>query len=181
MSLIGGLNGYAAYTGMQGMGYSAYAAGAAGTGGAVQEAAPGTAVRNPGESTIKQAGKKVSPAECETCANRKYQDGSDESDVSFQSPTHIDPSAAGAAVMSHEQEHVANAYEKASEKGGEVKQASVQIHTAVCPECGRVYVSGGTTTTQIKYPGEEQSPYQKARKAQDAANLHAGMYVNFAV
>ena len=40
-------------------------------------------IRNPGESTEKQAGKKSSPAECETCKNRKYQDGSDVSDVSF--------------------------------------------------------------------------------------------------
>ncbi len=23
----------------------------------------------------------------------------------------------------------------------------VQIHSAVCPECGKIYVSGGTTTT----------------------------------
>ena len=175
--MIGGLSGYNAYMGMQGMGYSAYAAG----NGAAQGAGESHSIKNPGESTQVQAGKKVSPAECETCANRKYQDGSDEHDVSFQAPTHIDPSAAGAAVMSHEQEHVANAYEKAAEKGGEVKQASVQIHTAVCPECGRVYVSGGTTTTQIKYPGEEESPYQKARKAQDAANLHRGMYLNMAV
>ena len=35
-------------------------------------------IRNTGESTEKQAGRKSSPAECETCKNRKYQDGSDE-------------------------------------------------------------------------------------------------------
>ena len=176
-----GLSGYNAYMGMQGMGYSAYAAGASASVQGAGAAQGGHAIKNPGESTQVQAGKKVSPAECETCANRKYQDGSDESDVSFQSPTHIDPSAAAGAVMSHEQEHVANAYEKAAKGGGKVMQASVQIHTATCPECGRVYVSGGTTTTQIKYPGEEDSPYQKARKAQDAANLHQGMYLNAAV
>jgi len=36
--------------------------------------------------------------ECETCKNRKYQDGSDEN-VSFKSAAHIDPAAAGGAVL----------------------------------------------------------------------------------
>ena len=31
--------------------------------------------------------------ECETCKNRKYVDGSNESDVSFKSPTHVSPEA----------------------------------------------------------------------------------------
>ena len=38
--------------------------------------------------------------------------------------------------------------------------------TAICPECGRTYISGGTTTTKIKYPSEN-NPYQKNMK-----NLH---------
>ena len=37
-----------------------------------------TVIRNPGESTEKQAGRQSSPAECKTCKERKYQDGSDE-------------------------------------------------------------------------------------------------------
>ncbi len=69
-------------------------------------------VRNPEESNIKQPGKKSSPAECETCANRKYQDGSDEN-VSFKSASHISPEASGSRVRAHEQEHVSNAYQKA--------------------------------------------------------------------
>ena len=56
-------------------------------------------VRNPGESTEKQAGRKSSPAECETCRNRKYQDGSDEM-VSFKAAAHISPNAAAARVTS---------------------------------------------------------------------------------
>jgi Zn-finger nucleic acid-binding protein len=36
---------------------------------------------------------------------------------------------------------------KAEADGNTVVRQNVQIHTAVCPECGRVYVSGGTTTT----------------------------------
>jgi|GEM_PF-629517 len=116
-----------------------------------------------------KAAKRAGVLKCETCATRKYQDGSDEQ-VSFKSPQHISPNAAGARVRGHEQEHVNNAYDKAAEKGGKVLNASVAIHTAVCPECGRTYVSGGTTTTQIKYPNED-NPYQKDRKAADGAML----------
>jgi hypothetical protein len=97
-----------------------------------------------------------SPAECQTCKNRKYQDGSDEN-VSFKSAAHISPEAAGASVRGHEGEHVANAYTKAAEKGGKVLAATVTIHTSICPECGKSYVSGGTTSTIISYPKSEDS------------------------
>ena len=99
---------------------------------------------------------------CEACANRKYQDGSDEN-VSFKSATNIAPEAAASAVRGHEQEHVSNAYEKAAKGNGKVISANVQIHTSICPECGKTYVSGGTTRTQIKYSNEE-NPYQKNLK-----------------
>ena len=101
-------------------------------------------------------GRKSSPAECQTCKERKYQDGSNEN-VSFKSPTHISPNAAAGAVRAHEGEHVANAYSKAAKDGGKVINASVSIHTAICPECGTSYVSGGTTHTLIKYPKEEET------------------------
>ncbi len=104
---------------------------------------------------------------CETCENRTYQDGSDEM-VSFKSPTHISPESAASAVMAHEQEHVSNAYSKANRDNAEVIQASVRIQTSVCPECGRTYVSGGETTTQIKY--QEDNPYAQNFKKADAAN-----------
>lgn len=133
---------------------------------------------NPGESTVKSAGRKSSPAECQTCKNRKYQDGSDEM-VSFKSATHISPQAAAPAVRSHEQEHVSNAYKKAAQKNGKVVSANVAIHTAVCPECGRSYVSGGTTSTQIKYYNED-NPYQKDLKAADSIK-YQGMNVDMAV
>ena len=119
---------------------------------------------NPGESTKVMAGKTSSPAECQTCKQRKYQDGSDEN-VSFKSPTHISPNSAGAAVRAHEGEHVSNAYSKAAKDGGKVMQASVAIHTAVCPECGRTYVSGGTTTTRIKYSNEDNPCVKNMKKA----------------
>ena len=126
-------------------------------------------IKNPGESMQVSPGRKSSPAECETCKERKYQDGSDEM-VSFKSPSHISPNAAGAAVRAHEQEHVSNAYKKASQRDGKVLRASVSIKTAICPECGRTYVSGGETTTQIKY-SNENNPYQRARKSADATYL----------
>lgn len=116
--------------------------------------------------------------ECQTCKNRKYQDGSDEM-VSFKAPTHISPQAAAVSVRAHEQEHVSNAYKKAALADAEVIRASVTIHTDICPECGRSYVSGGTTETQIKYTNE-QSPYQQAKKAADAYK-YKGMHINLAL
>lgn len=160
---IGGITG--GYFGGYGMW-----AGMSGVGGA-QGAGESKPIVNPGESTKVMPGKKSSPAECETCKERKYKDGSNENDVSFQTAQHIDPSAAGARVRAHEQEHVANAYEKQAKGEGKVLQASVQIKTAVCPECGRTYVSGGLTTTKIAYPNEKENSYAKRRKQMDAALL----------
>ncbi len=133
-------------------------------------------VLNPGQSDKVQPGKKSSPAECETCKERKYQDGSEESNVSFQTAQHVSPSAAGAAVRAHEGQHVSNAYKKAAKDGGKVLQASVAIHTAICPECGRTYVSGGTTTTRIKY-GNEKNPYVQNMKNADRGLL-SGMNID---
>ena len=145
-------------------------------------AAPGPeksgAVVNPGESTAISPGRKSSPAECQTCKNRKYQDGSDEM-VSFKSAAHISPQASASRVRAHEQEHVSNAYKKAAQKNGKVVSASVSLNTAVCPECGRSYVSGGTTSTKIRY-SDESNPYQKNQKAADALSL-IGMNLDVAV
>lgn len=134
--------------------------------------------KNPGESTVRQPGRKSSPAECETCSQRKYQDGSDEM-VSFKSAAHISPQASASRVRAHEQEHVSNAYKKAAQKDGKVLQASVSLKTAICPECGRSYVAGGETTTQIKYYNEE-NPYQQDKKATDGLK-YIGMNLDMAV
>lgn len=133
--------------------------------------------KNPGESDEKKAGRKSSPADCETCKNRKYQDGSDEM-VSFKSASHISPEASASRVKAHEQEHVSNAYKKAAQNNGEVVSCSVTLKSAICPECGRSYVAGGETATQIKYHNES-NPYQKDLKQQDA-DKYAGMNVNLA-
>ncbi len=120
---------------------------------------------NPDE--IKKAGRESSPAECETCKNRKYQDGSDENNVSFKSASHISPEAAATAVRAHENEHVSNAYKKAAEDDGKVLNASVTIKTSICPECGKVYVSGGLTKTSIQYTNED-NPYTQNQKSLDS-------------
>lgn len=106
---------------------------------------------------------------CETCASRKYQDGSDEN-VSFKAASHISPQASAARVRAHEQEHVNNAYKKADMSDGKVICASVRLQTAICPECGRSYTAGGVTDTAIKYRNDD-NPYMKYRKAGDYSVL----------
>ena len=115
--------------------------------------------------------------ECQTCKNRKYQDGSDEM-VSFKTAQHISPQAAASRVRGHEAEHVSNAYKDAAMNNGKVLQASVSIRTAVCPECGRTYVAGGETCTKIAYSNEE-NPYVQARKDLNKQGL-LGANVNLA-
>ena len=112
---------------------------------------------------------------CATCKNRKYVDRSNESDVSFQSASHISPSASAAVVSSHEREHVANAVQKASKPGAKLVSATVRLITSVCPECGRRYVAGGVTNTLIQY---SKNPYsQNQRKVNDG--LLRGNNVDF--
>ncbi len=132
----------------------------------------------PSNSKPDGAAEKKSPEECQTCKKRKYQDGSDEM-VSFKSAAHISPESAGTAVRAHEQEHVRNAYAKASTKNGKVLSASVIIKTSICPECGRSYVSGGTTRTQIKYYNEE-NPYQQDLKAADH-DKYTGFHADYKI
>ncbi len=128
--------------------------------------------------SIKKPGRKSSPEECETCKNRKYQDGSDEGNVSFKAAAHISPESAASRVRAHENEHVSNAYKKAAKNNGKVVNASVTIQTAICPECGRTYVSGGLTKTSIKYSNED-NPYTQNQKALDAINMR-GANVDYA-
>lgn len=130
------------------------------------------------EDDKKKSGIEDPSEECQTCKKRKYQDGSDEM-VSFKSAAHISPEAAASAVRAHEQEHVSNAYKKAATNNGKVINASVSIQTAICPECGRTYVCGGTTHTQIKYYNED-NPYQKDLKSADRTK-YVGMNADYAV
>lgn len=84
---------------------------------------------------------------CQTCEERKYQDGSDDMGVSFQTPTRVAPEAVASAVRGHEQEHVVREQAKAEREGRRVVSQDVTLHTDICPECGRAYISGGTTRT----------------------------------
>ena len=161
--------GISGYGYMPGYIYGGYSASGTSAAGSTEESGKAEVIKNPGESTKVAPGRRSSPAECQTCKERKYQDGSDEN-VSFKSAQHISPEAAAARVRGHEQEHVANAYSKAAKDGGKVVNASVAIHTAVCHECGRTYVSGGTTHTMIKY-NNEKNPYTQNKKANDAMGL----------
>ena len=104
----------------------------------------------------------VEEAECQTCKNRKYQDGSDDPGVSFKTATNVAPEQAAAAVRGHEQEHVVRERAKAQREDRKVVSQSVTIHTEICPECGDVYVSGGTTRTTTK-----ANPVEEPRQQDD--------------
>ena len=105
-------------------------------------------------------------AECQTCKNRKYQDGSDDPGVSFKTATNVAPEQAASAVRGHEQEHVVREQAKAQREDRKVVNQSVTIHTAICPECGDVYVSGGTTRTTTKAnPAEEPKQAENEPKS----------------
>ena len=97
--------------------------------------------------------------ECQTCSKRRYQDKSNDAGVSFKSPTYISPENAASAVAAHEQEHVRNEQSSAARDGRQVISQSVRIFTDTCPECGRVYVSGGETrTVTAAKPASPQTP-----------------------
>lgn len=104
--------------------------------------------------------KRIGLEPCSTCANRRYQDESGDGSVSFQSPTPIAPEAAASAVRAHEYEHVRNEQTYARQEGRRVVSQSVRIFTAICPECGRTYVSGGETrtTTASQVPSTTPEP-----------------------
>jgi hypothetical protein len=101
---------------------------------------------------------KAGPIECQTCKSRKYQDGSDDPGVSFKSAAHIDPANSSAVVLSHEQEHVRNETTKATGEHKEVLSQTVNLETSVCPECGRVYTSGGVTRTVTRSKNMAKDP-----------------------
>ena len=81
---------------------------------------------------------------------RKYQDGSSDPGVSMKMPTALNKGEALSRVSSHEREHVVREQTKAKQEGREVVMQTVQIHSAICPECGRPYISGGKTRTVTK-------------------------------
>lgn len=95
--------------------------------------------------------------DCDECNNRQVQEKSGSS-----IPAPAAPKASSAVQKSGEQQP---AQHQAS--GGGHSRAQ----SATCPDCGRVYVSGGegeeAATTQIKY--NEENPYAQGFKIADSA------------
>ena len=102
--------------------------------------------------------------ECQTCKERKYQDGSDDPGVSFKTPTNVAPEQAASAVRGHENEHVVREQAKAQRDDRRVVSQSVTYHNAICPECGKTYVSGGTTRTVTKANNSQQDGQQSQQQ-----------------
>jgi len=94
--------------------------------------------------------------ECQTCANRRYQDSSGDPGVSFKAPTKLTPNQAASAVPAHEREHYSRESSKAKQEGREVVSNDIKIFTSICPECGRTYVSGGETRTVTRKKAERE-------------------------
>ena len=122
-----------------------------------EEAIPG--VEASGAESAQEA---LEEGECETCEKRKYQDGSDDMGVSYQTPTNIKPEQAASAVRGHEMEHVYREQAKAEREGRKVVSQTVTMHTEICPECGKAYVSGGTTETVTKADTDANAQRQDA-------------------
>ncbi|MGE5706842.1 MAG: hypothetical protein ACM3YO_00780 [Bacteroidota bacterium] len=108
----------------------------------------------------------LEPTDCQTCRQRRYQDQSSDPGVSMKSPTALSPGNAESAVRAHEGEHVSRELSKAKQEGRNA-MATVVLHTDVCPECGRVYMSGGTTRITSWGPSEksEGKPEKAEKKA----------------
>lgn len=137
---------------------------------AVQAGLPGTAAQTDTtpaagsqEDAPKVAGmgaenaqKTSEEAECKTCQERRYQDGSNDPGVSFKTPTHIGPDQSASAVRGHEMEHVVRERAKAQSEGRRVISQSVSMQTGICPECGSVYVAGGVTRTTTAADTKQQ-------------------------
>ncbi len=120
------------------------------------------------EKTLKRMG----VVECTTCATRTYQDESDDSGVSFQSPTRLSPERASSAVRNHEQEHVVREQASAEKENKEIVSQSVRIFHSTCPECGTSYVSGGVTRTTTSEKKQMQAEaYQGPIQEKTIGNL----------
>ena len=120
----------------------------------------------PAQGAAESAQEAAEEGECQTCEKRKYQDGSDDMGVSFKTPTNVKPEQAASAVRGHEMEHVVREQAKAKREGREVVSQSVTMHTGICPECGKTYVSGGTTHTVTRAAPEKEDYAQQEREAQ---------------
>ena len=110
---------------------------------------------------------------CETCANRRYKDRSDDPGVSFQAPTKVAPAMAAQAVMSHEREHYMREESKAIRENKEVISNTINIHYGICPECGTQYVSGGKTRTATREKSDDERQKQEEQEKRPSLDILA--------
>ena len=127
--------------------------------------APEKALEDNRAAGVESAQAALEEGKCETCEKRKYQDGSDDMGVSFQTPTRVDPDQAASAVRGHEMEHVVREQAKAQREDRKVVSQSVTLHTAICPECGKTYISGGTTRTTTAANTKAEAPANEPEEA----------------
>ena len=126
---------------------------------------PSVPVDEDASQGVEGAQKALEEGKCETCEKRKYQDGSDDMGVSFHTPTRVDPDQAASAVRGHEMEHVVREQAKAQREDRKVVSQSVTLHTAICPECGKTYISGGTTRTTTAANTKAEAPANEPEEA----------------
>ena len=131
------------------------------------ESAARLRIQYPGDDAAQGAEgvqKAAEEGRCETCEGRKYQDGSDDPGVSYQTPTRIAPENAASAVRGHEMEHVVREQAKAQREERRVVSQSVTLHTDIC---------GGTTRTVTAAKPVEQAeqPAQAAQQPKGPAGL----------
>lgn len=119
--------------------------GQSGSGG--EAAGTGEAQGTQGAQGAEGVQKAAEEGKCQTCEQRKYKDGSNDPGVSFKTATRVAPEQAASAVRGHEREHVVREQAKAKREDRRVVSQSVALKTSICPECGKVYVSGGVTRT----------------------------------
>ena len=115
--------------------------GQSGSGG--EAAGTGEAQGTQGAEGVQKAAEE---GKCQTCEQRKYKDGSNDPGVSFKTATRV---------------------AKAKREDRRVVSQSVALKTSICPECGKVYVSGGVTRTTTASNPEPKDTAQVQAEAQE--------------
>lgn len=112
---------------------------------------------------------------CDTCENRRYQDGSDDPGVSFKSATKLSPEEAASAVRGHEMEHVYRNQAKAAREDKRIVSQTVTIKTDICPECGKPYTAGGVTKTVTKPKQDLAAKFNAGREDKQKGSLFSSV------
>ncbi len=165
----GVLSGMSAARGSSFAGQDASAAPGGASSGRANAARMGGAGKSRASALAKSATAKPQTG-CSTCDSRVYQDVSNDSGVSFQSPTGMPASTSGVRVAAHEGEHVTRETERAFKEGSVVTQKKVTMHAAFCPECHRLYYAGGTTTIATTSAQDTAIDGLSVRNAADSLN-----------